>query len=412
MKRVVVIGGGVVGLACAYSLRRRDHQVTVVDARSPGAGASEGNAGWITPSLSMPVPAPGVVGDSIRWLLRSDSPLYIKPTLNPRRIAWLIRLLRHCNEAHHRRGLDATLRLNATTFDRFDELESDGIEFEMHRAGLLFCFLDPKNRAHVLEDLGRVSELGYSPVLMDDNEVSEIEPEVAPAVRAGLYLEQERQVRPESLVTGYVKRLLDEGSDIRVASHVNGFELSNGKVVGARNGQGVIEGDEFVIATGAHSGRLARTLGKRVPIDAGKGYSLHFEPAPVELRHALYLYEARVGATPFERAVRFAGTMEFSGVNTRLNPARVNAIEAAAHRYLRAWTAETPGRSWAGMRPMMPDGLPAIGRISENVTMASGHAMLGVTLAPATGEAVADLIDGVEPEILRPFDPLRFTRRS
>jgi D-amino-acid dehydrogenase len=408
MKRTVVIGGGVIGLACAYGLRRRGHEVTIVDAQAPGAGASEGNAGWITPSLSMPVPAPGMVGTSLRWMLRSDGPLYIKPTLDPRRISWLVKLLRNCTERRYSAGLDATVRLNSETFTLFDELEADGIEFEMHRAGLLFCFLDAVNSTHVLTDIDRAADLGYKPVLLGADEVIEMEPEVTTDVRAGIYLEQERQVRPESLVTGYLKRLLDDGADIRVATQIRGFEYSHGRIVGARNGDEVIEGDEFVIAAGAHSGRLARTLGCRVPVEAGKGYSVHHEPAPVSLSHALYLYEARVGATPFDGAVRFAGTMEFSGINDRLEPKRVRAISAAAERYLERWPAEADGRAWAGMRPMTPDGLPVIGRIAPNVTIASGHSMLGVTLAPVTGELVAGLVaDGAEPDVLRPFDPAR-----
>ncbi|MDQ3953653.1 MAG: FAD-dependent oxidoreductase [Actinomycetota bacterium] len=410
MTRAVVIGGGVVGLACAYSLRKRDYEVTIVDAQAPGAGASEGNAGWVTPSLSMPVPAPGIAGQSLRWMLRSDSPLYVKPTLDPRRIAWLVRLLRNCNERCYARGLAATARLNSKTFELFDELEADGIEFEMHRGGLLFCFLDSSNAPHVMSDLKRVAHLGYSPVLLDGKGVAALEPAIAAEVRAGIYVEQERQVRPESLVTGYVKRLLDEGADVRVATPVTGFERREGKVVAARTGDGVIEGDEFVLAAGAHTGRLARTLGCRIPVDAGKGYSLHFEPAPVEITHGLYLYEARVGATSFDGAVRFAGTMEFSGINTDVNRTRVAAIEKAARRYLTGWTDDARGRAWAGMRPMTPDGLPVIGRVAGNVTVASGHAMLGVTLAPVTGEAVADVIDGGAPEVLRPFDPLRFHR--
>ena len=408
MKRTVVIGGGVIGLACAYALAKRDHHVTIVDARSPGAGASEGNAGWISPSLSMPVPAPGMVGTSLRWMLRPDSPLYIKPTLDPRRVSWLVRLLRNCNQRRYADGLAATVRLNAETFALFDELQADGVEFEMHRAGLLFCFLEAVNSGYVLSDIDRASKLGYRPLLLGAHEVKELEPEITRDVRAGIFLEQERQVRPESLVTGYVKRLLDEGADIRVASQIRGFEYSKGRVVGARNGDGVIEGDEFVIAAGAHSGRLARTLGSKVPIEAGKGYSLHHEPAPVELSHALYLYEARVGATPFDGAVRFAGTMEFSGINDRIEPQRVAAIAASASRYLEKWPEGVDGRVWTGMRPMAPDGLPVIGRIASNVTIASGHSMLGVTLAPVTGELVGRLIvDGDTPDVLRPFDPAR-----
>lgn len=409
MPRAVVIGGGVIGLASAYSLRKRDYEVTIVDAQAPGAGASEGNAGWITPSLSMPVPSP-VVAQSLRWMLRSDSPLYIKPTLDVHRIAWLVRLLRHCNTAAYERGFEATAQLNERTFELFDELEGEGVEFEMHHAGLLFCFLEASNAEHVLEDLSRVAGLGYAPESLSAGEVAEREAHLAPDVKAGIYLQQERQVRPETLVTGYVKRLLDEGVDIRVASPIHGFELAGGSVVGARNGEGVIEGDEFVIAAGAHSGLLARDLGVRVPIEAGKGYSLHFEPPPVELEHALYLYESRVGATPLDGAVRFAGTMEFSGINTRMSQPRVAAIGAAARRYVRDWPADAQGQAWVGMRPLMPDGLPAIGRIAGNVTMASGHSMLGVTLAPVTGDAVAELICGRASDVLRPFDPLRFNR--
>lgn len=409
-RRAVVIGAGVVGLACAYSLQKRDFDVTIVDAEAPGAGASEGNAGWVTPSLSMPVPAPGMVGQSLRWMLRSDSPLYIKPTLNPRRIRWLLRLLRSCTEARYSSGFEATLRLNEKTFDLFDDLVNDGIEIEMHQAGMLFCFLDEHNRSHLLDELKRAAPLGYSPATVDGSALRDMEPSLSPDVRAGVYLKEERQVRPESLVTGYTKRLLDHGADVRVAAPVDHFEKTGGRVVAARTGDEAIEGDEFVIAAGAHSGRLARSLGCRVPIDAGKGYSLHYEPAPLELKHALYLYEARVGATPFDRAVRFAGTMEFSGINTKLEPKRVGAIGAAAGRYLHAWPSEAQGRAWAGMRPMTPDGLPVIGRIAENVTIASGHSMLGVTLAPATGELVGRAMDeGCTPDVLRPFDPLRFS---
>lgn len=409
----MVVGAGVIGLACAYSLRKRNYQVTIVDAASPGAGASEGNAGWITPSLSMPVPAPGMVGQALRWMFRSDSPLYIKPTLDPRRIRWLVGLLRNCNEASYSRGLEATARLNARTFELFDELEADGVEFEMHRAGLLFCFLDATKREHVLDDLARVKELGYTPARLSRDQMQDLEPQLAGSIEAGILVEQERQVRPESLVTGYVKRLLGEDVEVVVGSHIGGFEWAGDSIVGVRNGEGSIEADEIVIATGAHTGGLARKLGVRVPIDAGKGYSLHYAPAPVNVNHALYLYEARVGVTPFDGAIRFAGTMEFSGVNTRLQATRVDAIARSAGTYLREWPDDAEGRAWAGMRPVAPDGLPVIGRIAKNVTVASGHSMLGVTLAPVTGDLVATVIaEARTPDVLRPFDPLRFNHRA
>lgn len=411
MKRAVVVGAGVIGLACAYSLRKRDYEVTIVDATRPGAGASEGNAGWITPSLSMPVPAPGMVGQSLRWMLRSDSPLYIKPTLDPRRIRWLFGLLRNCNETSYSHGLEATARLNERTFELFDALQADGVEFEMGTAGLLFCFLDPGKRDRMLDGLASVKSLGYSPLPMSASEMQDLEPQLGDQIEEGILVEQERQVRPESLVAGYVKRLLEEGAEVVVGSPIDGFDRSGGSIVGVRNGEDSIEADEIVIAAGVHTGRLARLLGVRLPIDAGKGYSLHYEPAPIEVNHALYLYEARVAVTSFDGAIRLAGTMEFSGINTRLQPKRVDGIIRSADRYLRGWPADAKGRAWAGMRAMVPDGLPVIGRIAGNVTVASGHSMLGVTLAPVTGELVAaSIAEARTPGVLRPFDPLRFTR--
>lgn len=412
-RHAIVIGGGVIGLCCAYSLAKRDHRVTVLDAVAPGSGASEGNAGWVTPSLSGPVPAPGIVGESLRRMVRADSPLYIKPTLDPRRLAWLLKLWRNCNESAYRAGLAATARLNERTFDLFDRLHDDGVEFEMHRAGLLFCFLGDGKRDAVADDLRNVAHLGYRPRFLDRDELRSFEPGLSSSVRNGLFIDQERQVRPESLVTGLVKRLLDLNVDIRPAAPVDEFATWKGRVVGVPTWDGVIEADDFVIAAGAHSGRLARKVGVRVPIEAGKGYSLHHEPAPVDVSHALYLYESRIGVTPLDGALRLAGTMEFSGINTQLRGKRVDAISDAAGKYLSGWAPESPGKAWAGMRPMTPDGLPVIGRLGrhDNVTIASGHAMLGVTLAPATGEVVGDLLVGKgDRAVLAPFDPARFTR--
>ena len=409
MKRAVVIGGGVIGLSCGYSLRKRGFEVTILDAAAPGAGASEGNAGWVTPSLAGPVPSPGVVGDSFRWLLKSDSPLYVKPTLNPRRIKWLLQLLRNCNEPKYRAGLEATALLGERTFELFDALADDDVDFEQHRAGMVFAFLDIENRAHVIDDLEQMRPYGYSPVALSGTDVRFVEPGLSDRIQGGILLSQERQVRPETLVTGFTKWLLREGVDIRVASPVTGVVRSGGRVTGVQIPDGILEGEEFVIAAGAHSGRVARSFGRRVPMEAGKGYSLHFEPPPVEISHALYLYESRVGATPFDRAFRLAGTMEFSGMNSRLAPKRLGALHDAASRYLRDWPEGTEGRAWTGMRPMTPDGLPVIGRLEDNVTIASGHAMLGVTLAPVTGDLVGELIaTNTDPDVLRPFAPARF----
>lgn len=409
---VAIVGGGIIGLCSAYYLNQRGVDVLVIDAAEPGNGASRGNAGWITPSLSGPVPAPGVVRQSIRWMFKPDSPLYIKPRLDFGLFGWLLQFWRYCNQGSYRRGLTATAELALGTFDLFDGLRQDGVEFEEHHAGLLFAFLTPSAMAHVEDDLRLLAPYGYSPLVVGKKEARELEPALADAVIGGVWMEQERQVRPESLTTGLTKRLLNEGVEFRPHTPVTSFELDRHRVQRVVTTRGTIGADAVLIATGAWAPGLAGPLGARIPIQPGKGYSLHYEPPPIPVSRALYLYEAKVGVTPLESAVRFAGTMEFSGINDVIETTRIRAIADAGRRYLRDWPVGLEGaEQWTGMRPMTPDGLPIIGRLHpwDNVFIASGHAMLGMTLGPATGRAVADMITtGHVPEVLRPFDPGRF----
>lgn len=412
---VAIVGGGIIGLCSAYYLNQRSIDVLVIDAAEPGNGASKGNAGWITPSLSGPVPAPGVVRQSIRWMLKPDSPLYIKPRLDFGLLRWLFQFWRHCNHDTYRRGLTVTAELARGTFDLFDGLRRDGVEFEEHQAGLLFAFLTPPAMAHVLEDLQLLRPYGYSPVALDGQAARELEPALSDAVIGGVWVEQERQVRPESLTAGLTKRLLNEGVEFRPDTPVTSFEVDGRRVRRIVTTRGTIDADAVLIATGAWAPRLTDPLGVRIPIQPGKGYSLHYEPPPVRLSRALYLYEAKVGVTPLEGAVRFAGTMEFSGINDTIDTSRIGAIADAGERYLTSWPASVVGAErWTGMRPMTPDGLPVIGNLHplDNAFIASGHAMLGMTLGPATGYAVSDMIaTGRAPDVLRCFDPDRFARR-
>lgn len=418
MDRIVVVGGGVIGLCTAHALQRRGCAVTVVDAGPARRAASHANAGWIVPSLSAPVPAPGLARTSLRWMLRPDSPLYVRPRGDPGFGRWLVAFWRRCNARDHLAGLEATAALNRRTMALFDGLRADGVAFEEHRDGLLFAYRSPTELERDHAALVPLRPYGYEASLLDGAAMRELEPALTEAVVGGYRFPQERHVRPDSLVAGLAACLREAGVELRSGTTVTGIEHRRGKVAALATTAGRIVADAVVVCAGAWTPAVLRLVGVRVPIEAAKGYSLDYAPPPAlphPIRHPLYLHEARVAVTPLDGLVRLAGTMELSGLNDRIAPRRVRAIARAGAASLRGWPPD-PGRAtvWTGARPLTPDGLPVIGLLPgfANLAVAAGHAMLGVTLAPATAEAIADLLTtGRAPDLIEPFGPGRFGRR-
>jgi D-amino-acid dehydrogenase len=412
-QRIVIVGGGVIGLCAAFALQRRGCRVTVLTAGEPGEGASAVNAGWIVPSLSEPVPAPGLVGTSLRWMRRSDSPLYIRPRPHPDLAHWLISFWRHCNARDYTAGLAATAELNRNTFALYDDLAAAGVRFEQHRTGVLFAYVSPAALEHDLRAAEPLRQFGIDvPSPLWGDAVREIEPALGNAITGGYWFAQERHVRPDSLIAGLVDYLTAHGVDLRPRTGVIGFDRERDRITNVRLQRGRLETDAVLICAGAWTPAVVRLAGARLPIQPGKGYCLDYAPSPVPVRHALYLHEARVAVTPLTGLTRLAGTMEFSGLNDRIRPERTAAIARAGATALRDWPTDPAiARAGTGPRPMTPDGLPVIGLLKgfRNLAVAAGHAMLGVTLAPATAEAIADVITtGRLPDVLRPFDPARF----
>ncbi len=414
MKQVVVVGGGVVGLTAAYALRREGAEVTVLEAGATGQGPSRVNAGWVCPSLSEPVPAPGLVRTSMRWMLRGDSPLYIKPSFDPALARWLIQFWRRCNTRSYNAGLEATARFNQRTLELNDQLLADGVRFEHHERGLLFAYVSPLALEHDLEHMQPLRKFGIDvPPAVWGDAIRELEPALSTSINGGFLYPLERHVRPDSLTAGLVEWLAERAVTIRTGARVTGFDHVNGQVNAVRLGPERIACDSVVLATGAHTGEVARLLGVKLPFQGGKGYALDFAPPPVQLNHPLYLHEARIAVTPMNDMLRLAGTMEFSGINEIIRPKRVAAIAHGAAAALTGWQPD-PARAkvGCGLRPMTPDGLPCIGPLPgyRNAIVAAGHAMLGVTLAAATAEVVAQIVvHGNTPDVAKPFAPSRFT---
>ncbi|MCI2264328.1 NAD(P)/FAD-dependent oxidoreductase [Sediminivirga luteola] len=413
----VIVGGGLIGLMLAERLTREGREVTVVDARHAPGGASEVNAGWVVPALSVPVPGPGAVRQALGWMLRPDSPLYIRPSVEPEFLRFMLHMWRHSTAHAQRLGLEAHLGLMGASMAAFDEYRKQGMEFEMHAAGLLLTFTDP---AHLEEQLAYrdvFEAAGLEPRVLRGDEVRMHEPLLSDAVAGGVYFPHERHLDPGALMRALRSAVAARGARMLTGCRVTGADVRGDRVTavhtadatGAAGGTS-LRAETVVLAAGAHTGVLAREFGVRLPVRPGKGYMLQTDPLP--LRGATYLGDAKVAVTPFRERLRLAGTMEFGGLDENISPVRSEAVLRAPGRYFRDWTppATAPAPA-AGLRPMTPDGLPVIGRLGglSNAFVTSGHSMLGVTLGPASAEALAEFMrEGAMPDALRPFDPARF----
>lgn len=414
--RVVVVGAGVVGLASAYRLAASGCDVAVLDGRRAGSAATHGNAAKIALAESGPVAAPGVVLQSLKWMLRPDSPLYVRPSLAPGFLRFMLSMARHCNARDFRHALETQLRLTERTMDLFDDWTRDGISCEMHAAGVLLAFRTPERYAEHCAGLDVFHRFGMVPEHLHGDAVRDREPALSNEIRHGLFFPGDRQIEPDSLTRGLLNRCRELGVEVREHTAVRGFRRRGDAVTGVSTDRDDVTGDVVLLAAGVWTGALARDLGVPLPIRPGKGYSLDYAPPPVRLRTSLTLEDTRVAVTPLGGFVRLAGTMEFGGFDESVNHRRVAAIRRAAAEAFTDW-GDPGGEAtpWAGLRPMTPDGLPVVGRLDPltNVHVAAGHGMLGLTQAPATAELVTDLVTGRRPPaVAEALSPRRFAGRG
>ena len=416
MKRIAVVGGGAIGLSTAWYLSRGGAHPVVLDAGRVGSGCSHGNAGWICPTLSTPLPSPALDSRSLLEMLKPGSPLYVKPSAVPSLRPWLRRFRSHCREADYRHGVDALASLNAHTFRLMGDWEDEGLDVALQRQGLMIVFRNPDKVAAAEKDVRETAEVaGTAYRRLEREELAEMEPCLNGSVRGALLLENEAHVRPDHLIKAFRKDLADRDVDFREDEPVTGLRWDGSRATAVETGRSTILVDGVVLAAGAETGALTAMCDWTLPLTAGKGYSVTFSTGNSLPRRPLYLGEAKVGITPFGGSVRAAGTMELSGINRDLDSRRLKSVRKAVGRYLDLGldedTLESGGSEWVGMRPMVPDTLPVMGPVpgKSNVYVSTGHQMLGVTLSAVSGWALAGLIlDGTAPVDLSPFSPARF----
>ena len=299
--------------------------------------------------------------------------------------------------------------LNRDTMRLYDDLAADGVVGAGERAGLVMAFHSQRDHDHELAGLDWLARFDFpQPVL---GRPGDLEPALNDQVAAAFLLPGERNVNPGAVSAALTARLREAGVEIRTGIGVRAIEASSSGRPVVHFGANAVAADAVVVAAGAWTAGLVRSLGGRVPVIGGKGYALDFTPAPVTLQHSVYLHEDRVAITPYDGRLRLSGTMELTGLDESISKRRTGAIAKAGSAAFRDWPAgTTPTEVVSGLRPLTPDGLPVIGRLPKtpSVFVATGHSMLGMTLGPATGAALAALIAGEPAEVLRPFDPGRF----
>lgn len=429
-RTAIVLGAGSIGLSSAYYLRKSGFDVTVIDPEPLAARASGHNAGWLIPSMSTPVPAPGVLPQALKWMTKNDSPLYISPSADPHFLGFLLRMLQHCTESRFNRGAETLARLSAGSLPLFDELTADGVEFERHRDPLTMLFTDQhkvEGRVHELETLdGKLP--GFSWRHMGQDELRKHAPSLSDNVTAGIQSEGDQSVDPASFVRGLATACERDGVELRlgesadlVTSPAAPGRGHNGVEVSVEVGGQRLRADKVVVAAGAWTNEVLSGIGERIALQAGKGYGYDLPIVDDGPSEPVYLAEAKVAITPLNDRVRLAGTMGFSGIDETIDPVRAGGILSGTREYFTDWgqraeeaavhetgQARTP---WTGLRPTTPDGVPMIGPLARHpgVLVATGHVMLGISLGPTTGRLIAELATGeTSPDSLPDLSPNRF----
>jgi len=403
---ITIIGGGIVGLSCAKTLADAGARVAVVDRGRYTESASTGNAGMIVPSHIVPLSAPGVIAKGMKWLMNPESPLYIKPSTDPAFVKWLWAFQKHCTQAHVDHGVPVlrdSILASLSLLDAWCALpgfEGAGLA----HTGLLMLHHGEKARQENLELADVAEAAGLDIERLDRDATLEKEPALKTDISGSVYFRQDARVDPEGLLRAMEAHVKELGVSI-VEGAVSKLQKKGSSVVGVQVGDRILESDQLVIAAGSWTPQLTKGLGTKLLLQPAKGYSVTIPSAEhggvdTRMHMPCLVTDEKISITPMPGGIRFSGTLGLQGYDLSVDERRAAPIRRHAARYCGAEHV-APLATWAGLRPASPDGLPYAGRLPsmDNVWVASGHGMLGVTMGPITGRLIADQIGGNEPTI-------------
>ena len=412
MKKCIIIGGGVIGLCSAYYLQKEGHHVTVLDQSGMDSGASYVNAGYISPSHIVPLSAPGVVRQGIKWMLDPSSPFYVKPRMDPDFLRWAWAFNKSCTEQHVKKAIPVIRDIAVFSHDLYEDIKAEpGFDFHFEKKGLLMLCKTEKMLEEEIEIANLARKVDLEVKVLNKEELKVLEPETEiDAIGATIY-KCDSHTTPHEFMNNMKTYLLSKGVKIHSHEEVVDLKIKEGVIKRVTTTKALYEGDEFILSAGSWTGLVAKKLGIKLLLQAGKGYRINVE-RETKISYPAILAEAKVAVTPMNGFTRIAGTMEINSINNEINPVRVKAIAKAAHDFYPEVTIGVNELKTAssGLRPLSPDGLPYIGRTQNcsNLTIATGHAMMGWTMATGTGKLVSEIVSDRKASLdLRPFSPDR-----
>lgn len=412
-KKVLIVGGGIIGLSTAYFLQKEGHQVTVLDKSNMDGGASYINAGYLTPSHIVPLAAPGMISKGLKYMFDSSSPFYMKPRLDPEFLKWAWYFKKSSTQAKVEKAMPIIRNINLLSRELYEAIQESGDlgVFHLDRKGLLMVYQTEKERDHELKVAEKAKTLNLEVHHLNLDALRNIEPNIEFNALGAFHYECDRHSTPNQFMERMIEHLNQNGVSLRKQEKFLDVKTDGANIVEIVSDKNSYHADEIVFAAGTWTSRLSKKLALKLPMQAGKGYGINMK-GESHISMPAVLLESKIAVTPMQGFTRFAGTMEFSGINKKIRRERVEAIAKGAESYYKGLhiPEEDKSNAQCGLRPVTPDGLPYIGRIRsyKNLIIATGHAMMGWSLGPATGKLVTELISDQKTSLdMVPYAPER-----
>lgn len=399
MKKVTIIGGGVIGLCSAYYLQKEGYEITVIERGDITDGCSFGNMGYMSPSHFIPLASPGIIAEGIKHMISPSSPFYIKPRLNWPLMQWGYHFWKNCNSKTIAKNAPHLVDLLQMSRGLINEMRTEiGDVFDMEEIGCLMMCKKEKTLDHEFHLADEAEKFGLKVERLKKDDVQKLEPDVELNVAGAVLFKDDCHYNPGKMMIALKNYLEKNGVHFKLNTTVTGFEKSNNKITSVITDKGKFDCEQIVLSTGSWLPVVSKMMGIKLLLQPGKGYSYTYEHVEKNIKYPAILVDGRCAITPWGHQLRIGGTMEISGINNRILVKRMQGIYDSATSFYPGLKIDFPpaDKIWNGLRPVTPDGLPYIGKTSNfgNVIIAGGHAMLGISEGTGTGKLITEMVSG------------------